>query len=161
MLGDCRWTKTTHRDQRFFSLCKCIKILSLSFPHLRRYFLKNNSVQGHCETDSDCNDGWSKCGDDLCMDRVYFPLDSFPNNTELASDQILPANGGNVLTGFFPTDNCCYRVCNSRYNLCGLNEVGCSITEDCARGFVCNTSRPQPKCEKLCSPESPCQQGQV
>ena len=91
---------------------------------------------GHCESDSECqNPGWLKCGDNRCLDQTYFPRNIFTNNTETYQ--------------YTSADNCCYRVCNPRYHLCGNNEVGCLTNADCQTGLFCNTIHAQPRCEDI------------
>ena len=58
--------------------------------------------EGHCESDSDCiKPGWAKCGNDFCLNAIYFPIAQYPNNS--------------AWFGFSGSDNCCYRVCNKDY----------------------------------------------
>ncbi|XP_023343984.1 fibrillin-2 [Eurytemora carolleeae] len=91
--------------------------------------------EGYCEADADCqNPGWLKCGNDLCIDSTYFPSNLFPEHS---------------LTFYKPTDNCCYRVCNKRYKVCGHNEVGCLNDEDCTTGLYCKKDVAQPYCEDI------------
>jgi hypothetical protein len=45
--------------------------------------------QGHCEVDSDCtNPTVMTCKPNSCLDRSYFPLESFPANTNITSDKL-------------------------------------------------------------------------
>ena len=93
---------------------------------------------GHCDTDADCENselGFLKCGNDLCLNTIYFPRNIFVRNSETF--------------GFTGTDNCCYKPCNKRYHLCGQNEVGCQGNEDCLPGYYCVTTAAQPYCTEL------------
>ncbi|XP_023348690.1 latent-transforming growth factor beta-binding protein 1-like [Eurytemora carolleeae] len=99
--------------------------------------------EGHCEIDADCqNPGLLKCGNDLCIHSTYFPSHLFPEHS---------------LTFYQATDNCCYRVCNKRYRVCGHNEVGCLNDDDCATGLYCKKDVVQPYCEDVneCDPNNP------
>ena len=100
---------------------------------------------GHCDIDADCEGsdrGFMKCGDNYCLNTVYFPRNIFVRNSETF--------------GFTTTDNCCYKPCNKRYHLCGQNEVGCEGNEDCLPGYYCVTTAAQPYCTELneCSPKN-------
>ena len=89
--------------------------------------------EGHCESDDDCHSsGWSKCGNDLCLNTTYFPMSQYPNNS--------------AWFGFSEFDNCCYRVCNKDYNRCANGVIGCQHHEDCIDGHFCDTLLPQPTC---------------
>ena len=89
--------------------------------------------EGHCVSDSDCkNAGWSKCGNDVCLNTGYFPTAKYPNNT--------------LTFGFTSTDNCCHRKCNKLFNVCSANYVGCSHDDDCTTGIYCKTDMAQPTC---------------
>ncbi|XP_023321785.1 latent-transforming growth factor beta-binding protein 2 [Eurytemora carolleeae] len=99
--------------------------------------------EGHSEVDADCqNPGWLKCGNDFCVHNTYFPSHLFPKHS---------------LTFYQATDNCCYRVCNKRYNVCGHNAVGCLNDEDCSAGLYCKKDVAQPYCEDVneCDPNNP------
>ena len=91
---------------------------------------------GHCEDDNDCqNPGWLKCGDNLCLDQTYFPRNIFTNNSETYM--------------YSTSDNCCYRPCSSRYNLCSEGEIGCLFDNDCEAGHYCKKDVPQPFCTEI------------
>ena len=81
------------------------------------------------------NPGWSKCGDNLCLNETYFPVTTYINNT--------------ATFGFSSTDNCCYRLCNKNYHICANNEVGCLLDEDCSTGLFCNTQLDQPRYQQF------------
>ena len=88
--------------------------------------------EGHCSSDTDClNPGWSKCGVGTCLNKQYFPMALYPNNS--------------IWFGFSFLDNCCHRVCNKDYNTCGINVVGCLNNEDCADGLYCETGKMSPR----------------
>ncbi len=95
---------------------------------------------GFCLADADCkNSGWAKCGAS-CTNVTYFPRNKFINNTETF--------------GYKTTDKCCYRFCNKRYNVCGINQVGCWNDEDCGPGLYCKRNVAQPYCTDIneCEP---------
>ena len=90
---------------------------------------------GHCEYDSDCeNPGWLICGNDRCLDQIYFPRNIYINNSE---------------TFLISSDNCCHRRCNKAYYLCGQNEVGCLKDDDCYDGYYCYQDTAQPYCTDI------------
>ena len=87
-----------------------------------------------------------KCGDNLCTNNNYFPLYEFPNNTLIVQDGTDAAAGvTRPVNGYFASDNCCYRVCSKHYNLCGHNQEGCYLDEDCQHGYFCNTNLDKPR----------------
>ena len=92
--------------------------------------------EGPCEVDTDCeNHGWTKCGNNKCLNSAYFPPQKYPNNS--------------LTFGFKGSDNCCHRVCNKNYNVCPVNTVGCLLDEDCLAGTKCNTLVTQPYCQDI------------
>ena len=99
--------------------------------------------EGQCLTNADClNSGWAKCGIGKCLNRTYFPINTFIFNTQTF--------------GYSAKDGCCYRACNKNYHLCGLNETGCQADEDCLPGLYCKTDVAQPFCTDLneCDPSN-------
>ena len=102
--------------------------------------------------DADCSggsDGWATCGIGKCLNTTDFPPDQFPNNT--------------AEHGMKETDNCCLRNCN-RNHLCRHMAIGCDLDEDCGTGFpgyFCNKEEAFPRCERRCTTDHPCEQGEV
>ncbi len=77
---------------------------------------------GDCDNDDDCkHPTWQKCEQNGCLNRNYFPLDKYPDNTE---------------NRFSSSDDCCRKRCYP-HEQCGHNVEGCETDDDCSSGLEC------------------------